>query len=397
MRVLLANKFYYPRGGDCIYLLNLEALLRRHGHETAVFAMRHPENLDTPWARYFPAEVTFAPSPQALLTVARLLGLGEVRRRFEALLDAFRPDVVHLNNVHTQLSPVLAERAHRRGIRTVWTLHDYKLLCPRYDCLRNGRQICRDCYADKRSVLKYRCVKNSRVASWLAYWEARRWNRNRLEAATDRFVSPSRFLAEQMAEGGFRPDKISVLCNFLDPAKCRDAPTDKEDYFCFAGRLSPEKGLFTLLEAAAALPYRLKIAGTGPLLDAARALASPRIEFLGHRSWEELKQIVGRARFTVVPSEWPENNPLVVIESQSLGTPVLGARIGGIPELVEEGVSGMTFEPGNVADLQAKIAAMFAARYDYRLLATNARRRYDADRYLERILAIYRGDSAAEP
>lgn len=140
MKILLANKFYYRRGGDCVYVLNLEQLLRKHGHEVAVFAMDYPENIDTEWKRYFPKNMS------KLMAFTRPFGSREVRGKFNRLLDVFRPDVVHLNNIHTQLSPVLAELAHKRGIKVVWTLHDYKLLCPRYDCLLSGDTICEACF-----------------------------------------------------------------------------------------------------------------------------------------------------------------------------------------------------------------------------------------------------------
>ena len=159
MRILLSNKFYYRRGGDCVCLLNTEQLLKAHGHEVAVFAMDYPENLSTSWQKYFPQNMS------KLMAFTRPFGSREVLRKFNALLDDFRPDVVHLNNIHTQLSPVIAELAHRRGIRVVWTLHDYKLLCPRYDCLRDGREICERCFkGDKRPCLAYKCMKGAVLA-----------------------------------------------------------------------------------------------------------------------------------------------------------------------------------------------------------------------------------------
>ena len=179
MKILLANKFYYRRGGDCIYTLNLELLLREYGHEVAIFSMDYPDNLETPWRKYFPSEVKFKPGLGMLEAFLRPLGTNEVKRKFCALLDEFKPDVVHLNNIHTQLSPIIAELAHERGIKVVWTLHDLKLLCPRYDCLRNGKIACEECFMDKRKVLEYKCMKNSIVASFLAYKEAVSWNRER--------------------------------------------------------------------------------------------------------------------------------------------------------------------------------------------------------------------------
>ncbi len=389
MRILLSNKFYYRRGGDCIYMLNLEHLLRAHGHEVAVFAMDYPENIDTLWRKYFPRNMS------RLMALTRPFGSHEVRRKFNKLLDDFRPEVVHLNNIHTQLSPVIAELAHRRGIRVVWTLHDYKLLCPRYDCLRDGKTVCELCFGgDKTPCRTYRCMKGSRLASEIGYREAVMWSRPRLEECTDLFICPSRFMAEKMAQGGFRKDKLRVLCNFIDVEKCRKDDYAKDDYYCYVGRLSHEKGVGTLVEAAARLSYKLKVIGGGPLLEQLKIKNEQlkgNVEFLGFKQWEEIKEIAGRARFTVIPSEWYENNPLSVIEAECIGTPVLGARIGGIPELIVEGASGMTFESGNAEDLTEKIKAMFAAKFDYKAIVDVAMKRYNAENYYDEIMKCYIG------
>ncbi len=387
MRILLSNKFYYRRGGDCIYMLNLEQLLKAHGHEVAVFAMDYPENINTPWKRYFPQNMS------KLMAFTRPFGSLEVRAKFTKLLDDFRPDVVHLNNIHTQLSPVIAELTHKRCIRVVWTLHDYKLLCPRYDCLRDGKEVCELCFnGDKTPCKTHKCMKGSALASMIGYREAVMWNRERLEECTDLFVCPSRFMAEKMAQGGFRKDKLRLLCNFIDIEKCRKDSYDKDDYYCYIGRLSHEKGVGTLIEAASRLPYRLKVIGGGPLNEELRMKNEElkgNVEFLGFRQWDEIKEIAGRARFTVIPSEWYENNPLSVIEAECIGTPVLGARIGGIPELIDEGVNGMTFESGNASDLAEKIEAIYNAKFDYTAIAGTAMKRYNAEAYYTEIMKCY--------
>lgn len=391
MRVLLANKFYYRRGGDCVCMLYLEQLLRKHGHEVAVFAMDFPENLLSPWKKYFPSEVKFKLGLGMMKAFLRPFGTGEVRKKFNALLDDFRPDVVHLNNIHSQLSPVIAEMAHERGIRVVWTLHDYKLLCPRYDCLRGGETVCEACFTDKHKVLEYKCMKNSKLASFLSYHEAMKWNRKRLETYTDVFIGPSRFMCDKMKQGGFDTDKLHVLCNFIDMDKCyREDYTRREDYYCFIGRLSHEKGVKTLIEAANRLPqYRLLIIGGGLMEEELKAIAGNHIEFVGFKQWKEIKDLVGKARFSVIPSEWYENNPLSVIESECLGTPVLGARIGGIPELIS-GTTGMMFESRNVEDLTEKIETMFDCSFDYTAIAGSAQRRFNAEIYYHKILGIYK-------
>ena len=384
MRILLANKFYYRRGGDCIYMMNLEGLLRDKGHEVAVFAMDYPENVVTEWSRYFPQNMS------KVMAFTRPFGSREVKEKFGRLVDDFKPEVVHLNNVHTQLSPVMEEIAHERGIKVVWTLHDYKLLCPRYDCLKGGKDICEECFSgDKSGCMKYKCMKGSRLASMIGYREAVYWNKERLEQCTDFFICPSSFMAEKMIEGGFRAEKMNVLCNFIDVEKCCREDYDKEDYYCYIGRLSHEKGVRTLIEAANSLPYRLKVIGGGPLEEELKGIAKEQVEFVGYKQWDEIKSLVGRARFSVIPSEWYENNPLSVIEAQCLGTPVLGARIGGIPELIEEGRTGMTFESRSVKDLSEKISRMFASKFDYENIAKFAMRNYDAEKYYNELMHIY--------
>lgn len=393
MKILLANKFYYRRGGDCIYMLNLEKLLKAHGHEVAVFAMDYPENLDTPWKRYFPKNMS------KLMAFTRPFGSHEVKSTFKKLLDDFKPDVVHLNNVHTQLSPVMAELAHQRGIKVVWTLHDYKLLCPRYDSLKNGNTICETCFkGDKKACLDNKCMKGSKLASFIGYREAIVWNRERLEASTDVFICPSQFMADKMVQGGFSKSKMQTLCNFIDVEKCKFSSTDgtdytddvkllpkKEDYYCFIGRLSHEKGAKTLIEAANQLPYKLVIIGGGPLMDELKSVAHTNIEFVGFKQWDDIKQLVGKARFSVIPSEWYENNPLSVIEAQCLGTPVLGANIGGITELTD-----YTFSSGNIVDLKTKIEKMWNSEFDYQQIASDAQHRYDAETYYDKLINIYK-------
>ena len=393
MKILLANKFYYRRGGDCIYMLNLERLLKAHGHEVAVFAMDYPENLDMPWKKYFPKNMS------KLMAFTRPFGSHEVKSTFKKLLDDFKPEVVHLNNVHTQLSPVMAELAHQRGIKVVWTLHDYKLLCPRYDCLKNGNTICETCFnGDKKACLDNKCMKGSKLASFIGYKEAVTWNRERLEACTDVFICPSQFMADKMVQGGFSKSKMQTLCNFIDVEKCKFSSTDgtdytddvellpkKEDYYCFIGRLSHEKGAKTLIEAANQLPYKLVIIGGGPLMDELKSVAHTNIEFVGFKQWDDIKQLVGKARFSVIPSEWYENNPLSVIEAQCLGTPVLGANIGGIPELTD-----YTFSSGNIADLKTKIEKMWNSEFDYQQIASDAQHRYDAETYYDKLINIYK-------
>ena len=284
---------------------------------------------------------------------------------------------------------MIAELAHQRGIKVVWTLHDYKLLCPRYDCLRNGKVICEDCFIDKINVLKNNCMKDSLFASYIAYKEALSWNRERLEACTDAFICPSQFMMSEMRKGGFDEQKLHVLCNFLDVGKCDKNLYGKEDLYCFVGRLSHEKGIKTLIKAANQLLYKLIVIGDGPLKKELESLGKSNVEFVGFKQWDDIKRFVCKAKFCVVPSECYENNPFAIIESQCLGTPVLGAKIGGIPELIKDKQEGMLFESGNVDDLKNKIEVMFNQSFDYETLAKRAQTKFCAGKYYEQLIQIY--------
>jgi glycosyltransferase involved in cell wall biosynthesis len=390
MKILLANKFYYPRGGDCIYTINLEQLLKQHGHEVAVFAMQYPENLSSPWNKYFPDEVKFSLGLGMIEAMFRPCGTKNVKHKFNALLNDFQPDIVHLNNIHSQLSPVIAQIAYRRNIRIIWTLHDYKLLCPRYDCLCKGNHICEKCFTDKKHVIKNRCMKNSLVASSIAYCEAIKWTRTKLEKYTDVFICPSQFMKNKMTEGYFNSKKLHTLCNFIDISKTPITHYEKEDYYCYIGRLSIEKGIKTLINTANQIPYKLKIIGDGILRKDLEKISKEWIEFTGYKQWNEIKEIVSKARFIVLPSEWYENNPLTVIESLCLGTPVLGAKIGGIPEMIKEGQNGMLFESRNVEDLKDKIQQMFAMQFNYKSIAETAQEKYSGENHYNELLKVYK-------
>jgi Glycosyltransferase len=383
MRVLLANKFYYHRGGDCIYMMELERLLKAKGHEVAIFAMQYPENLPSEWSKYWPSNMS------AVKALSRPFGDSEVIHKFNALLNDFMPNVVHLNNIHTQLSPVIAEIAHRRGIRVVWTLHDSKLVCPCYTCMRDGKW-CEECFSRGTSVIKHRCMPGGYMGAIIGYMEKRKWNKNRLQFCCDLFLPPSQFMADTCIRGGYDKEKFRVLSNFIDLKKVENPSFDKGNYYVYLGRLTKVKGIETLCKAASELPYKLVVIGGGEMEPELRSkYGNTNIEFLGQQKWEEFRAVLEGARFMVIPSEWSENNPLTVIESLALGTPVLGANIGGIPELIDAGVSGMVFESGDQEDLKNKIEKMWNASFDYESISMAAQSRYSSDKYVEQIVDIY--------
>lgn len=376
--------------------INTAEMLRRAGHEVRVFAMDYPENRPLEGvALDLAPEIDFGASGAGKLKAAsRCFGAG-VGQSFSRVLREFKPDVVHLHNIHSYLSPRVGELAAKAGARVVWTMHDYKLICPSYSMLRNGR-ICEDCLSDKGAVLSRRCMKGSLAASVIARAEQIYWSRQRLESFTSAFICPSRFMADMMARGGFDPGKLVTLCNTAGAEKMHllsslsSAP--RQDYWCYVGRLSPEKGVDTLLRAASRFGMELRVAGDGPLSAELRERYAgvPHIKFLGRIDPDAVARLLAGARFSAIPSEWYENNPLGVIESLVAGTPVLGAEIGGIPELIGEG-DGLTYPSGDAESLLNALERMAASEWDHAAIAARAAVRFSPDAHLKSLIEIYSG------
>lgn len=390
MKILLVNKFYYRRGGAENYLLALEKLLKQHGHEVAILAMRHPDNLPSKWQKYFPPQVELSKSSgllSDLKTAAHYFYSPKAGRYMAKLLDDFRPDVVHLQNFSHQLTPAVVKAAKDRKIPTVWTLHDYQIICPRYRLYPK-----QDAH---HQVVGYTCGFEFTPRDVLASLEQMAVQLYGGYDWIDAYISPSKFLAKICKDWGVNK-KISHISNFIDLNKFR-ASDQVGDYFVFAGRLVDEKGVATLIKAALNVGVKLKIAGRGPDLPRLKKLAksSKLISFVGHLSETEIKKLISQSRAVVVPSEWAENNPLSILEAQALAKPIIGARVGGIPELITDDVDGWLFNPGDVKTLStilrqanhlpADTLRRFGKRADSR-----ARSDYSSERHYKKLLSIYR-------
>lgn len=395
MKILLANKFFYPRGGDCVHVIQLKHLLEQNGHNVAIFSMQYLKNLQNNYSLYWPSEISFSKkSPNQLLTAfQRPFGVNEVKKKWKHLLLDFQPDVVHLHNIHSQLSPILAQLASEQNIPVVWTLHDYKLLCPVSAFLKPEGSICTQCLESPFSVIKNKCIKENLLASFLGYAEAKKWNAKKLQNYTYRFISPSKFLKQKMAEGGYLQNKIIHLYNFADDEKFQNiVEQERKNEVIYVGRISIEKGVESLCQAYQKVGNgKLVIIGDGPLKNnLEQKYACDKIIFKGFQAWSFIKEKLGKAAFLVIPSQWYENNPLTIIEAFALGTPVLGANIGGIPELIEENINGMTFQSGDILDLSNKIQKMLNYKiWDYKHIQASAKAKFSAQNYYSNLLAIY--------
>jgi len=399
VNVLLVNKYFYPRGGSERTLFDTAALLQAEGHGVSYFSMSHPSNRETSFSRFFVSEIDYerpgSPVRNAR-AAARLLYSTEARTKLARLLDAARPDIVHLHNIHHQISPSIIPLLKKRGLPVVMTLHDYKMVCPVYTLARDGRP-CEECRGGRFSrCFVHRCAKGSRAKSLLNTAEMILHQRLlRLYRGVDVFLAPSRFLKNKVEEMGFK-GRIVHLPNFLPAAGFESGGGPGEGALYF-GRLSPEKGLAVLLEAAGRTGISWKIAGEGPMRAALGAAIRERsltnVSLLGYKPAEALIPEIRSSMFVVLPSVWYENQPYAVMEAFALEKPVVASRIGGIPELVRDGETGLTFESGNAADLAEK--AMLLARSPERVrdMGRKARRLIEtefspADHY-RRLMGVY--------
>ena len=367
MQILLANKFFFEKGGAEKSLFETARLLQAHGHGTRFFAMQHARNLPCADARHFVSEVDYEDRSlrMRLKAGARMLYSLEAARKLAGLLDDARIDIAHLNNIYHQLSPSILRTLHRRGVPMVMSLRDYKVVCGSYQMLAQDRP-CEACRGGKhlQATLR-RCVKDSLAASVLTTVEMTLHHRILdLYGLVDLFISPSAFLKDKVREMGF-PGEVVHLPNFVGGlAEVAPQYGSARPRLVYSGRLGREKGLATLMRAAKGLPLRLEIIGEGPMREPLEALARQEsianVEFTGYLSGALLQDHVRAATAVVVPSQWYENNPRSVIEAFALGKPVIGARIGGIPELVRHGDTGLTFTPGDVQALRGCIDEMLA-------------------------------------
>lgn len=395
-RILLVSKFYYTRGGAEVVAINMANDLAKRGYEIGVFTMDYPQNL-SPENFYTASQVDFSGGLIDKLKFAmRTMGYNGIKSSFKKALQEFNPDIVHLHNVHSYLSPAVVKLAKEYGCKVVWTLHDYKLACPAYSCLNRGR-ICEKCFTSKINVVKERCFKENLPASVLAYFEAVKWNVKELQRYVDYFVCPSAFIKRQMLKAGLQEGKLKVVCNFVDPIKLdqlkrAEIPDTRDDFYVYVGRLSEEKGVATLLKAAKDLPYKLKLVGGGHLYDGfiAEYGNCDNIEFMGHQPAEKVAEILLSAKCLVLPSECYENNPLSVIEALCAGIPIVGANIGGIPELIDA-EWGETFESGNVEDMQQAITRVMAKeKYDYKSIAKRSQERFSFETHFKQLKELYK-------
>ncbi len=400
MRILLVNKYFFRRGGSEAVYFDTSRLLESKGHEVIHFSMLHPQNEFSPFSQFFLSRQDFNGKLdiiQKIKASCRILYSVEAKRKFKKLIEFTQPDIVHLHNIYHQISPSILSICKKFRIPVLMTLHDYKLLCPVYTLYTDGR-ICERCLYGKYYLCFFkRCQQGSLSRSLLNALEMYlHLNLLKLYHHVDIFICPSQFMLNKMKAAGF-PATLVHLPNFVWlEDECKSAHKGGES-IAYIGRISHEKGLYTLLAALHGQAVRCQIVGDGPLKKdlefLVRKESMDNFVFTGALPDDKLKQILKECRFVVLPSEWYENSPRSILEAFAGGKPVLGSKIGGIPELIIPEKTGLLFRPGSISDLREKILYLWhnprLVEEMGRVARTLISDRYDPDRYYGKLMDIY--------
>lgn len=408
MKVLQVNNYNYLKGGsEKVYQETIKILLANN-HDLRYFSSFNFKNDNIclgvnvnvkHWsdASSFLSKITSA---------INFIYNRSVAKQLDKFIKEFKPDVAHLHIYYGLLSNSIIKVLRKNNIPIVQSVHEYRLLCPAYTLLDSKNRVCERCAKKKIKIdcIKKGCIKNSKILSFLAVFE--NMIRDLLfnnQKKIDAFIMVSQFINDKHIQ--YYPklgSKSFQIYNSVDIDYYKKFIVNinlKEDYYLYFGRLSHEKGLTTLFRVFEKNQnLKLKVAGTGPiekeLNDFVEQNNISNIEFLGFVKGEPLYELISKAKFTIVPSEWYENNPLSVIESLVLGTPVIGANIGGIPEIIIDNFNGFIHESGSVDSLNNSIEKSYNLSLDeYSIICenskSNAHEIFNNDSYYKKLIKVY--------
>ena len=400
MRTLILNKFLHRNGGSETYIFKLGEALEQHGHEVQYFGMEHEGRCVGNRVNAYTSDMDFhGGSKLSKLTYPiKTIYSKEARVQLRKVLDDFKPDVCHLNNFNYQLTPSIIleivkwRKETRRDCKIIFTAHDYQLVCPNHMLNNpNTHQNCEKCLGGHFvNCMKGKCIHGSTAKSAIGMMEAEFWKWKGTYKYIDTMICCSEFMKKKLDSDPILREKTVAMHNFISTKK---APAvEKQNYVLYFGRFAKEKGIETFLKACKALPdIPFVAAGSGPLEGELASIQN--LKNVGFQSGKALEKLIVEARFSVYPSEWYENCPFSVMESLMYGTPVLGADIGGIPELIDAGVNGELFGSGNADALTEKIRALWddRTRLDAYTRSCETTRFDTVEEYAEKLMPLYQG------
>lgn len=382
MKILFVHNRYQQAGGEDNVVAAEARLLADHGHDVELWSV---DNKDLPAGLTGKIKTALATSYSP---ASRALAQGK--------LQSFKPDVVHVHNFFPQISPSIYDACLDEGVPVVQTLHNYRLICPGAMLMRNGK-ICEQCITGSPyQAAWYGCYRGSKVGSLVvAHMVAQHRQQGTWQHKVNRFIALTDFAKGKFVEAGFPADKIVVKANFVyDPlAESPRINPATPGFALFVGRISEEKGIKTLLKAWSTLDDKtlLKVAGAGPLDDL--LACKNNIEALGLQNSDEISHLMQQAAFLILPSEWYEGFPLVLVEAFAHGLPVLASNLGSMADIIKDGETGLLFTPGDADDLARKVKWLLNNPLKAQELGENARRtflaKYTAEQNYAELMAIY--------
>lgn len=400
MKILLVNKFHYLKGGSERYYFELANLLSEQGHEVAFFSTLSNKNIKTKKIEYIVKSVDTSSNVKSKFI--DIIYSKKNRSEIKKAISEFKPDIIHLNNFHRQLSSSIIFEAKKHNIPLIYTAHDFVTVCPASAMLRNDK-ICELCKNDKYfNCIKKKCIKKSALKSIAAFFEIKFYKLFNVYNMIDVIISPSKFVKNKLLEFGIKTNKIEVVPNFVSDSFSKNLPKIKsEKDFFYYGRLSKEKGIVNLIEAfiKSNVEEKLYIAGSGPEEDNIKKMIyskslKEKIVLLGFLTQEEIKKYINNVKAVIVPSIWYENCPYTILETLSLGKPVLASNIGGIPELIVQEHNGLLYDYNNINKLKDAIILTSKDKNLRETISVNNindfNNKYSSDIYYKKIIEIYK-------
>ncbi len=391
----MVNKFLYPKGGAETYFLKLGTQLEKLGNKVEYFGMYDKKNVvGNSWKQYTTNMDFHTNGLQKVFYPFKIIYSFEAKRKIRKVIKNFKPDVIHLNNINFQLTPSIVDEVAKHHIPIVQTVHDYQMICPNH-MLYNPKinSICEKCLENNKiECVHYDCIHNSKIKSIIGYIESKIYKMLGTYEKVNLYICPSKFIEEKLCTNKIYQNKTKVIHNFIDIEDDVTENVKKQDYVLYFGRLSKEKGIDLLMEACKKLEnIQFVIVGSGPMEEKCKNIKNVR--FLGFRNGKELKEIIQKALFTVYPSVWYENCPLSVLESESLGTPVLSTKLGGTQELVEHEKTGILMNEISQEQLTENIRSLYNNKELLKSMANKCidkrKRMITLKDYCEKIVKIY--------
>ena len=376
----MVNKFLYPRGGSESYMLYLAEYLKKIGHEIEYFGMYDENNTVGNSKGLYTKNMDFHSKGLArFLYPFKIIYSFEAKKKIMQVIDDFKPDIVHMNNINFQLTPSIIYGIKKKKIPLVQTVHDYQMICPNHLLYNFDKNIpCEKCVKGSHmNCIKNKCIHGSGVKSVIGAIEAKLYSWIETYKKVDLYICPSYFLENKLLSAkGYYKGKTKTIHNFINKEKFSNNQRKEEDYIAFIGRFSKEKGIENLAGAAKLLPqYNFIAAGSGP--DEGMLKGIENIRLTGFLTGDRLTELMGNAKVMILPSVWYENCPISILEAHCMGVPVMAMNSGGMAELIKDGVTGTLIDDPSPEGIALKLRETLENEEYYSNLRENCKKEKD--------------------